>query len=225
VPEELVPTPRLLPEIEEAVRRLPGVRAASVVVGELPDVTTVHVVAGAGTRPDDLARTVRQLASERFGLSLAPDDVSVVVQAPQHRAGADRGPADVANGGRAAVRALTLRSTGGRLTVSVELGVGPRTVTGTAVGAAGSGHRAHLVAVAVLEALRDLLPAPCGVESVQVVRAVARDVALTVLALGPGDGEGGEGVTTLTGSAPLRGDEADAVARSVLDALNRHLGR
>lgn len=220
-----MPTPRLLPEIEEAVRRLPGVRAVSVVLGQHPDRTTVHVVAGAGARPDDLARAVRRLASERFGLPLGPHEVSVVVQAPTRSAGAGSGTAEVGDGGRAAVRALTLRSTGGRLAVAVELGVGPRTLTGTALGAAGSAHRAHLVAVAVLDALRDLLPAPCDVESVQVVRAVTRDVALTVLVLGPWAGDPHGGVTTLTGSAPLRGDEADAVARSVLDALNRHLGR
>lgn len=220
-----MPTPRLLPEIEEAVRRLPGVLAASVVVGQQPGETTVHVVARAGTRSDELAGEVRRLASERFGLSLGPATVSVDVQAPARSTRGRAGVGDVGDGARAAVRALSLRSTGGRLAVAVELGVGPRAVTGTAVGPAGSAHRAHLVAVAVLDALRDLLPAPCEVESVQVVRAAARDVALTVLALGPGEDEPEGAVRTLTGSAPLRGDEADAVARSVLDALNRHLGR
>jgi hypothetical protein len=52
-----------------------------------------------------------------------------------------------------------------------------------------------------------------------VVATGTRDVALTVLTMSvPRLGE-----QVLTGCAAVRGDEADAVARSVLAALNRQL--
>jgi hypothetical protein len=57
------------------------------------------------------------------------------------------------------------------------------------------------------------------VESATIVATGAREVALSVLTIMvPRTGE-----QVLTGSAAVRGDEADAVARSVLAALNRQL--
>jgi len=65
----------------------------------------------------------------------------------------------------------------------------------------------------------ELLGQPCEVESSTVVATGTRDVALTVLTMSvPRLGE-----QVLTGCAAVRGDEADAVARSVLAALNRQL--
>jgi hypothetical protein len=75
------------------------------------------------------------------------------------------------------------------------------------------------VAQATLRALSELLGSSANVESAQVVSAGTREVALTVLTVSvPRLGE-----QLLTGSALVRGDESDAVARSVLDALNRRL--
>ena len=90
---------------------------------------------------------------------------------------------------------------------------------GKAVGPAGTGHRPRLVAAATLDALDDLLGQSCEVESATIVHTDGRDVALSVLTLAvPRLGE-----QVLTGAAIVRGDDADAVARSVLAALNRHL--
>ena len=76
-----------------------------------------------------------------------------------------------------------------------------------------------LIAMATLSAVDDLLGQSCEVESAQIVSTGAREVALKVLTLSvPRIGE-----QVLTGCAVVRGDEADAVVRSVLDALNRQL--
>jgi len=57
------------------------------------------------------------------------------------------------------------------------------------------------------------------VDSSDVVEAGNRKVAVTVLTVvAPRQGE-----EVVSGSAMVRADEADAVARSVLDALNRRL--
>jgi hypothetical protein len=90
---------------------------------------------------------------------------------------------------------------------------------GRSEGPAGHSHRARLVAVATLDAVAELLGQPCEVESSDISRVGPREVALTVLTMMlPRTGE-----QVLTGAAVVRGDEADAVARSVLAALNRQL--
>jgi len=73
--------------------------------------------------------------------------------------------------------------------------------------------------MATLDAVDDLLGRSCEVETAQIVSTGTRDVALSVLTLSvPRVGE-----QVLTGCAVVRGDEADAIVRSVLDALNRQL--
>jgi hypothetical protein len=90
---------------------------------------------------------------------------------------------------------------------------------GRAVGPASAAHRCRLVAQATLNALQELLGSTAVVESSQVVPAGDRSVALTVLTVSvPRLGE-----QLLTGSALVRADESEAVARSVLDGLNRRL--
>ena len=75
------------------------------------------------------------------------------------------------------------------------------------------------MALATVEAVAELLGQPCEVESATIVATGAREVALAVLTLMvPRTGE-----QVLTGAAVVRGDEADAVVRSVLAALNRQL--
>jgi len=75
------------------------------------------------------------------------------------------------------------------------------------------------VATATLRAAADLLGLPAEVDTATLVRTQTLDVALVVLTLTmPRTGE-----LVVTGSAPVRGDESEAVARSVLDALNRQL--
>ena len=68
-------------------------------------------------------------------------------------------------------------------------------------------------------ALTELIGMPAQIESAQIAEAGVRAVALTGLVIHvPRFGD-----QTLCGSAIVRGDAEDAVARSVLAALNRRL--
>jgi uncharacterized membrane protein len=101
----------------------------------------------------------------------------------------------------------------------VALRFGDHTFEGLARGSAAASYRHRLVALAMLDALEPLLGLPTEVESASLVDTGVHTVALTVLVLtvprlGP---------QSISGSAVVRGDEADAVARSVLDALNRRI--
>ena len=225
-----MPTLRLLPELEDALRHIQGVRAASVVTGPDAVPTEVHVLADPGKPAKQVVRDVQSLALARYDIDIDHRIVSVVQMGEEEVRTNGRTPAD-ADGGdgddlapaepsvRPAIAAITVRSGKGETEASVSLATGDQLFEGTATGPAGHSHRARLVAVATLDAVAELLGQACEVESSAVVATGTRDVALTVLTMSvPRVGE-----QVLTGCAAVRGDEADAVARSVLAALNRQL--
>lgn len=230
-----MPTLRLLPELEDSLRHIPGVKAASVVTGPDAVPTEVHVLATPGKAAKQVVRDVQSLALARYDIEIDHRIVSVVqmgddevraVEPEQHKGEpaaaepapepADEAPEPVV---RPAIAAITVRSGHGETTASVTLAAGDQLFEGTSKGPAGQSHRARLVAVATLDAVAELLGQPCEVESAAIVGTGTREVALTVLTLLlPRTGE-----QVLTGSAVVRGDDADAVAKSVLAALNRQL--
>ena len=223
-----MPTLRLLPELEDALRRIQGVKAASVVTGPDAVPTEVHVLAAPGKPAKQVVRDVQSLALARYDIDIDHRIVSVVlmgddeVRVPDTVAGLTPGgePVDEAEPiVRPAIAAIMVRSGKGQTEASVTLAAGDRLFEGRSQGPAGHSHRARLVAIATLDAVAELLGQACEVESSTVVPTGSREVALTVLTMAlPRIGE-----QVLTGSAVVRGDDADAVARSVLAALNRQL--
>lgn len=224
-----MPTLRLLPELEDALRHLPGVKAASVVTGPDAVPTEVHVLAAPGKAPKQVVRDVQSLALTQYDLDIDHRIVSVVqIGDDEVRTISQNGapePVDTEPAGegdqvvRPSLAAVMVRSGGGETTASVTLAVGDEIFEGHSQGPAGGSHRARLVALATLEAVSELLGQPCEVESSMIVSTGSREVALSVLTVVvPRTGE-----QVLTGAALVRGDEADAVVRSVLAALNRQL--
>jgi len=217
-----MPTLRLLPQLEEALRQIPGVRAASVVTGPDAVPTEVHVLASPGKAAKQVVRDVQSLAMARYDIDIDHRIVSVVqigedepsLEVVRAEVEEDEEPST-----RPAIAAIMVRSSSGLIEASVSLSVGDTVFEGRAEGAAGHSHRARLVAMATLDAVHELLGQPCEVESSVVLPVGGRDVAVTVLTMMVQ--RAGEQV--LTGSAAVRGDEAEAVARSVLAALNRQL--
>lgn len=226
-----MPTLRLLPELEDSLRHIPGVKAASVVTGPDAVPTEVHVLATPGKAAKQVVRDVQSLALARYDIEIDHRIVSVVQMgddevraadpepngtAPGAEDGADETPEPVV---RPAIAAIMVRSGAGETLASVTLAIGDRLFEGESKGPAGKSHRPRLVALATLDAVAELLGQPCEVESASIVATGTREVALSVLTvMVPRTGE-----QVLTGSAAVRGDDADAVARSVLAALNRQL--
>lgn len=219
---------RLLPELEDALRHIQGVKAASVVTGPDAVPTEVHVLASPGKPAKQVVRDVQSLALARYDIDIDHRIVSVVqmgdedVRAPEEvpviaATDASDAPGEVVT--RPAIAAIMVRSGKGETEASVTLAAGDQLFEGHSQGPAGQTHRARLVAIATLDAVAELLGQPCEVESSMVVATGTREVAMTVLTMTvPRTGE-----QVLTGCAVVRGDEADAVARSVLAALNRQL--
>src|SRR5690348_4259227 len=73
-----MPTLRLLPELEDALRQINGVRAASVVTGPDGVPTEVHVLADPGKAAKQVVRDVQSLALARYDIDIDHRIVSVV---------------------------------------------------------------------------------------------------------------------------------------------------
>ncbi|TAK70783.1 MAG: hypothetical protein EPO13_02715 [Actinomycetota bacterium] len=215
-------TLRLLPDLEDALRRIPGIRAASVVTGPDARPTEIHIVADPGKAAKQVVRDVQSVAMAQFDVDVDHRIVSVVQiggdepgMATEPLAGDE---AD-SSGPRAALTGITVRTRDGECEVTVSLAVGEADFTGTASGPISATHRARITAAATVRALSELLGITTQVESSQVHASGRHAVAVSVLTMSvPRLGE-----QALCGSALVRGDDEDAVARSVLAAVNRRL--
>ena len=214
---------RLLPEFEAALRAVPGIREASVRTGPDAHPIEVHVVAGGLKPAKQVVRDVQSVAMAQFDLDIDHRIVSVV-QIPDDAV--DVGDSsDVREDSvdealpRPALMSIGTTRSESETIVDVQLAIAGAVFSGRADGPTGALHRPRIIASATLAALTELLGIPAQVESAQVIEVANREVALTTLILTiPRLGD-----QVLCGSALVRGDEEDAVARSVLAAVNRRL--
>jgi hypothetical protein len=218
-----MPALRLLPDLEEALRALPGVQAVSVVTSGSGEPTEVHVLAAPGKAAKQVVRDVQSLAMAGFGVDIDHRIVSVV-QIGETLPGelVERGhhaPPTPIEWRRAVVTSVGVRTAGHEATVTVTLGADGEEFLGSAQGSVTPSQRPRLVVMAALDAVAPLLGSSCDIESAQLLTAGPHEVAVVVLSLlAPRAGR-----QLLAGSAMVRSTPEDAVCRAVLDALNRHL--
>jgi hypothetical protein len=205
-------TLRLLPELEATLGRLPGVQAVRVVTGPDAKPVEVHVLASRDKTPKQLVRDIQSVAMATYDLEVDHRIVSIV----------QFDDADTPGGvaaHRVLIATITAQTTGLESTATVTLATGGTLYDGTATAPATASSRPRLIARATLNAVSALMPlGACDIEYAQIAQVGGREVAVSIVQVVTPDGE-----QIVTGSALVRGDEADAVARSVLDALNRRL--
>jgi hypothetical protein len=204
-----------LTEVEREICRLPDVSIARL-VGE-PDgrVSEVHIVAHPGKHPKQIVRDVQSIALASFGLDLDRRVISVV------QLGANVLDENFAPEIRPSIVAITAESNGLRSLVRVTLARDDDEAVGFSEGSIATTARHRLVASATVDALRQLEPAAecIDVDHAQIVRIGAHDIAVVTIVFVVPPSE-----QLVSGSAIVRPQqEADAVARAVLDATNRRL--
>ncbi|MEP7055339.1 MAG: hypothetical protein ABI912_08840 [Actinomycetota bacterium] len=214
---------RLLPELEASLRQLTGVRAVRVVTGPDRKPTEIHVLAAGDKAPKQVARDVQSLAMAEFDIEIDHRIISVVQldSADQPATEADDAPAAAAPAAnRVTISTISVESGGSHTQVSVTLASGGVEVIGNNRGAAGAANRARIVARATLDAVSNLVELDAAeVDHAQVIPVGGREVAVCTLQYLTVNG----GQVVVSGSAVVRGDPAEAVARAVLDALNRRI--
>ena len=205
-------TLRLLPDLEAALGRLPGVQAVRVVTGPDASPVEVHVLASRDKTPKQLVRDIQSVALAQFDLEVDHRIVSIVQFDDADTPGG--APAN-----RVLIATITAQVTGLESTATVTLAAGGTLYDGSATAPATASSRPRLIARATLNAVSALMPVgACDIEYAQITQVGGREVAVSIVQVVTPDGE-----QIVTGSALVRGDESDAVARSVLDALNRRL--
>lgn len=200
-------------EIEKAIGQIAGIQAARVVPGTGARIAEVHVLAGEGRAPKQLVRDVQSVVLTNFGITLDYRTVSVVqLEQAEPEPARNRGATP-----RPAIVRLAAETSSFSTEVSVRLASDGQERSGASRGPASAGAR--LVAEAVLDALSGSIEAE-GVEAefAAVLPAGGRQVALVVLRVMTSRGE-----HVVSGSAVVRKDGNDAVARAVLAGLNRFL--
>jgi hypothetical protein len=225
-----MPILRLLPEFEEALRQIPGVRAVSVVTGPDAVPTEIHVVASHSKGAKQVVRDVQSLAIASYDLDIdhriisvvqfddgTAGDLTGVIRLPDAVPTAAEPAREVPI--RPVIDSIAIRTTGSEADASVSLTNSGASYEGRSIGPSAMSHRHVLIARATLDAVGELLGLPTEVEFAAVSTMGNRRVATCIVQVAiPRVGE-----LVVTGSALVRSDEADAIARSVLDALNRRL--
>lgn len=218
------------PDVERALCRIPHVTRAHVVPDDRDEVLELHIVAVPGKHPKQVVRDVQTLARAAFGVDVDRHVVSVVQLeeegADQSGSPAEGAPAehDVVGGpveGRTALSGMTLQSMQGTSSVTVVLVRDERRATGASRRSTTAAGLHRMTAEATLGALTELHPdmPASDVDGVEVRRLGANRVALVSVASRTSAFD-----DVLIGTATVRAaGELDAVARAVLDAVNRRL--
>jgi hypothetical protein len=206
-----------LTEVEAELCRLPDVAAVRIVADAAGRPVEVHVLAHTGKQPKQVVRDVQSVALASFGIELDRRIVSVVQLGPNGSTQPGPVPDETT---RARITSTQSHTTGMRTTVQVSLAHHTEEAVGFAEGSVAGSARPRLVALAALDALRQLEPGAdnLDVDSAQVVRAGTHDVVVVALVYVDPPLE-----HHLTGSAMVHSNPDDATVRAVLDATNRRL--
>lgn len=189
--------------LESAIERLGGVRSARVVIGDA-GIEGVRVLVVPERDSEQTVTEVRSLIHERAGISLKDSQVQVL------RTGDAKGLPR-----RKLASVLTERS-GERFTARVTLELAGDVLIGESAVPAGQRFEYRSLARATLDGVGELLSEPLELQSVHLAVDGEDRFAMVVVA---------SGENALIGSAVVRSDEYDAIARATLDAINRLIGR
>lgn len=197
--------------LEDALGRIQGVMTARVVVDQGDRVSEVHILASRARSPKQIVRDVQSVAIARFGFDLDYRTVSIV------QLEEDGTPERSVRSERIALERVRLDTKGTSSTAEVVLRLQGQERVGLARGPGSSGLR--LIARAFADAFHELLPDKAiDIDFAEIVAAGSRQVALALVRVAAGADD-----QVVSGSAVVRRDPADALARACLSAVNRIL--
>ena len=203
--------PKIRRDVEAAMCSVPGVVGARIVPGFERRVDELHILTTLGKHPKQTVRDVQTVLMARFGVPTDHRVISVVQLDEQH---------GIPNVSRVVIDRVAVTQSGTRVSAEVSLLAGEDEHIGHADSTSSTSGRARAVAQATLEAIQPLLADAYVVEleGITIASVLGQLVAVALVQLHTGRLE-----LTLSGSALVRDAEADAIARAVLDALNRSI--
>ena len=197
-------------ELEDTLCRLPAIDAVRI-VADRDRISEVHVLASPAKPAKQIVRDIQSLAMARYGVGIDRRTVSVV-QLGEEKKG---GEAD-----RPAITSIQEYPEGASTTATVTLTWNGEQFVGSSAGPAAASARLRIIGEATLRALEEVLGGtpPLALDAVAVTPVGVRPVIVAQVVSMHGATE-----EVSVGSALVRGDEAEAVVRAVLDAVNRRI--
>ncbi|MDP3012807.1 MAG: hypothetical protein Q8M92_01105 [Candidatus Subteraquimicrobiales bacterium] len=205
-------------EVEADICRLSEVRAARLVMDENL-VEEVHVLASPKKNPKQLARDVEAILVAKYGIPVDHRKISVAMV---EKIEETEEPQTVSkNGFRPKILSINIELAGLYSRVAIRLEMEGEEYSGEAEGPASQTGRLRLVALATLNAVEKYVQMPYtfALEDVNILSLGREKVAIACVTRVTSLGE-----QSFSGSAILKQSDKDAVARAVLDAINRRLG-
>lgn len=200
-------------QVEHHLAAIPDVLAARLVPGFEREVDELHVITTPDRSPKATVRDVQTVLLARCNVRIDHRVVSVVqLDEREVLAAISRIQLD---------RVVTVHA-GRGVSMEVSLSFDDQRAQGRSEGAATAASQARTVARATLEAIIELMSSAVTLElrDVVVTTIGGQEVAVSVVEVRDHRGE-----ELRAGTALVQGTTADAVARSVLDALNRTVAR
>ena len=198
---------------EGVIRKVRGVSAVRVDLGQGGAIDRVHVLGTAERSPRVLAGDVVAVLAAELSVQIDPSQIRVAMRRPDEQNGV--GPAP--HRARLKFVGMTVATLRSSAEVKVQLEHEGSVVEGVAAGPNAGTHRLQLIGAATLRAVEAHLGAQglFLLDTVTVTPLGTRQIALALVAwLGPEE-------DVLTGASLVRDDPRDAVVRAVLDAVNR----
>jgi hypothetical protein len=192
-------------EIAAVLSEIPGVRKVKIEQGP-QGIDAVRVLATPERDADDMIREIRTVASLSLDLDLDRDRIDVLTSGNPY--------SDSPGPPRRRLTTLTLTRDPERFVARVALEAEGDTLVGESASPIGRREERWCVAHATLDALALLFDDPPRLQAVEHLRVSGATLVIVYLTRKNG---------SLVGSALIRLDEYDAVARATLDALNRVL--
>jgi hypothetical protein len=203
-------------EIEQALCQVAEIKAARVVTSGDGVIQEIHVLALPSKSPKQLVRDIESTIMASFGIPVDHKKISIA-QLGQEMLPKSEQPKE---SGRPRIRSINHQVTGVKASVTVDLEVESELYVGEAQGAASQTGRARLVAQATLNAIEQYTNGTYSfaVEDVTITQLGRERAAVSCIALVTPLGE-----QTFVGSALVRQNEKDAIAKATLDAINRRM--
>lgn len=201
---------RDLRSYEDAIRQIREVTAVRVVADDRGTIDEIHVLAGRGRGPKQIVRDIESTLQAQFGIPVDHKKISI--------AQVDDGSPLSWGNGRVRLLGVRFSTDASSAEAEVKVEFDDVTHTGKASGPASSVNRLRITAEAALLAVAEYFNSGhrLSLDDVMLIEVRTRKIALAVISLVVPGGE-----EVLIGTSLVRTSEADAVARSVLDALNR----
>ncbi|MFN2595101.1 MAG: hypothetical protein ABR579_09470 [Actinomycetota bacterium] len=192
-------------DLENALQAIRGVRRARVTLEN--GLAHAQILVLPEVPHQALIDSTQRLATEYLGMHVPSSQIEVL--------SSGSGEAGIgARDKRRKLSSITTSRNSHSFSARVSLEMEGDVLIGERSGAAGRSGEWRSVGLAVIDGLTDLLAAPIDLETAEVLEVGTSKLAVVSLS---------KGAETLVGSAVVRLDEHDAIARAVLDALNRLL--